>query len=94
MNKILTNCLSGVYGILQDTSSTFALITLIGVLVVTFLKPVLGGIALAAFCTAVPGILAYCSHKVTLAQMVNSTPPASSQTTVLTNNDLPPQGIL
>jgi hypothetical protein len=64
--KVLTNCLSGFYQILQSLSGTFSLVTLLVIAAVTFHSPVIGGVALAAFATVVPSILAYAENKETL----------------------------
>ncbi len=102
--KVISNCLSGFYQILQSLSGTFSLVTLLVIAAVTFHSPVIGGVALAAFATVVPSILAYAENKETLqaaaaaAQqaitnpttvVVNNNPPPANTPT---NNDLPPNG--
>jgi hypothetical protein len=81
--KVIKNCLSGFYQILQSLSGTFSLLTLIVIGIVTWHSPSVGGIALAAFATAVPSILAYCEHKETLQQVAQN---------IVVNNNLPPNG--
>jgi hypothetical protein len=66
--NVLIKCLSGLYQILQSLSATFSLLTLIIIAIVTFHAPAIGAVALAAFATAVPAILAYAEHKETLQQ--------------------------
>ena len=104
MFKIITNCLSGFYQILQSLSGTFSLITLFVIAAVTFHSPVIGGMALAAFATVVPSILAYTENKETLQAAAVAAQQAIVQPTVITNitnnpapvvptnNDLPPNG--
>ena len=64
--NVLIKCLSGFYEILQSLSGTFSLITLLVIAAVTFHSPAIGGVALAAFATVVPSILAYTENKETL----------------------------
>jgi hypothetical protein len=87
--RVLINCLSGFYQILQSLSGTFSLVTLLVIAAVTFHSPVIGGVALAAFATVVPSILAYAENKETLqaaaAQAQQAIANSSSTTTVITS---------
>lgn len=67
--KALKLCLQGIYLILQSLSGTFALITLLVIAAVTWHSPTVGGVALAAFTSIVPAILAYAEHKECLANL-------------------------
>jgi uncharacterized membrane protein len=111
MNAFLTvlkKCVNGLYDILQSLSGTFALITLAVIAVVTWHAPTVGGIALSAFATVIPAILAYAENKETLQAAASQAQQAiSTQTQVVvqqpptvvinntadpTNSDLPPNG--
>ncbi len=95
--NVFKQCFSGLFTLVTDGPSTFALITLVAVVGVTFFKPIIGGLALAAFCTAVPGILSWTAHKVTLAQLAGGIVAPQNQSTtiaVTTDSTLPPNGVL
>ena len=99
--NVIRLCFSGVFSLVQDGASTFALLCLVAVTVVTLVRPQIGPAALAAYLTVVPGVLAYCSHRITLAQLgsqittTSTNPPVASQTTVTTvSTDLPPNGVI
>ena len=87
MNQILVNCFSGLYALLQDLAGTFSLIVFAGLLALTFIKPQLGSMALAAFCTSAPALIAYCQHKIALQTLIQQASSSSS-------NNLPPKGTL
>lgn len=111
MNKVfsvLTNCFSGFYQILQSLSGVFSLITLFVIAIVTWHSSTIGGIALSAFATVVPSILAYTENKEALqavalaaqqavanpAAVVVQTPIVITNTISPTSSDLPPNGTL
>jgi len=95
--KVLTNCLSGLYQIFQSLSGTFSLVTLFVIAAVTFHSPVIGGVALAAFATVVPSILAYAENKETLQAAATAAAAAAQQVIAQPNtppSNLPPNGTL
>lgn len=88
MWKVIKLCFSGLYALLQDSAGSLSLITLFGILVVTAFRPMIGGIALAAYATAVPGILAWTAHKISLAQIAQG----QFLTNDVSQDDLPKRG--
>lgn len=64
--------LKGIVGILENPATTFSLITLICISVITYHIPSIGGMALATFATVLPAVIAYTDHKQNLANMAIS----------------------
>ena len=60
--------LTGIKDILTSLSGTFSLITLAVLGIVTWHAPVIGAMALAAFATATPAILAVLEHREEMAK--------------------------
>ena len=70
------NILLGLDGLIQSPSGVFGLLTLAAITFVTLKQPTVGGVAFAAFVSVVPGILAFCEHRETLAGISQVAPPA------------------
>jgi hypothetical protein len=79
---------SGLYDLVTNPVSLYALITLAIVGVVSWHTNSV--MALAALATATPAMLVYCNHKISLAQMAqDASPPAPTNSTIES-----PRGVL